>query len=53
VSFDFGDDETTGIEEIRQNAAANGQYYDLQGRKVQNLNKKGVYLLNGKKVTVK
>ena len=31
-------------------AVANGQYFDLQGRKVQNPVKGQIYILNGKKV---
>lgn len=51
VSFDFGDGETTGITELAQpKTAADGTYYDLQGRKVENFKQKGIYILNGRKV---
>ena len=51
VSFDFGDDETTGITELAQpKTAADGTYYDLQGRKVENFKQKGIYIVNGRKV---
>lgn len=52
VSFDFGDDETTGIQ-LNSNTAADGQLYDLQGRRVVNQNRKGLYIQNGRKVVVK
>ena len=50
----FGEDETTGIESIDngQLIMDNGAVYDLQGRKVQNP-KRGMYIINGKKVVVK
>ena len=53
VSFDFGDDETTGIQQLNSNTAADGQLYDLQGRRVVNQNRKGLYIQNGRKVVVK
>lgn len=48
------DSETTGISEIAksQEPKANGQYFDLQGRKVANPTK-GLYIVNGKKLIVK
>ncbi len=51
VSFDFGDGETTGITELAQpKTAADGTYYDLQGRKVETFKQKGIYIVNGRKV---
>ena len=51
VSFDFGDDVVTGITELAQpKTAADGTYYDLQGRKVENFKQKGIYIVNGRKV---
>lgn len=47
------DDETTGINNIETNAAVNGKVYNLNGQYVGNsLNglKKGIYVVNGKKV---
>ena len=43
-----------GISEIAksQEPKANGQYFDLQGRRVTNPTK-GLYIVNGKKVIVK
>ena len=45
-------DEATAIQSIDDSKANVGPLYDLQGRRVQNL-KKGVYVVNGKKVIVK
>lgn len=47
------DGETTGINNIKTNAAVNGKVYNLNGQYVGNsLNglKKGIYVVNGKKV---
>ena len=48
----FGD--VTAIENIAksQQPTANGQYYDLQGRRVAQPTK-GLYIVNGKKVVIK
>ncbi len=48
-----GEEETTGIENLEP--AGNGQQtivYDLQGRRVENPTK-GIYIINGKKTTIK
>ena len=47
----FGD-ETTGIEDNNRETITNNRYYDLQGRKVAQP-KKGLYIVNGKKVVIK
>lgn len=55
LSISFADDdEITAIERIAnsQQLKANGQYYDLQGRKVVQP-AKGLYIVNGRKVVVK
>ena len=55
LSISFADDdEITAIERIAnsQQLKANGQYYDLQGRKVAQP-AKGLYIVNGRKVVVK
>ena len=44
-------DGTTGIDAIRKDAE-DGKVYDLNGRQVKNP-RKGVYIINGKKVLVK
>lgn|GEM_PF-7051377 len=45
-----GIDGTTGIDAIDNEQFANDTYYDLQGRKVQNPKRGGIYIHNGKKV---
>ena len=50
IQFDF--DGTTGIEEV-ENADAEAVIYDLIGRRVQQMDKTGIYIVNGKKVLVK
>ena len=52
--LNFDDGETTGIETINveKNAAEDGVYYDLQGRRVEHPTR-GIYILNGKKVVIK
>lgn len=55
LSISFADDdEITAIERIAnsQQLNANGQYFDLQGRKVAQP-AKGLYIVNGRKVVVK
>lgn len=46
------DDDVTAIESALngQSSVVNGQYFDLQGRKVENPVKGQIYILNGKKV---
>ena len=47
----FSDEETTGISNARSNRPnGNSDYYDLQGRKVNNPTMKGLYICNGSKV---
>ncbi len=46
------DGETTGINEVH-GLFEDGAFYDLNGMKVENPTKKGVYIQNGKKVVVK
>ncbi len=49
----FGlDDETTGIDELKQNAESRKQMFDLSGRKVAQPTR-GLYIVNGKKLFVK
>ena len=49
--FSFGG-ETTGIGSVGTTDSANGVYYDLSGRRVQNP-QKGVYILGNRKVVLK
>ena len=48
----FGEDSTTGIEQMVNGKSVNGKYYNLQGQRV-NQPTKGMYIVNGKKVVVK
>ena len=50
IGFNF--DETTGIDGIAAEKVSNGEVYNLQGQRVMNA-KKGLYIMNGKKVLVK
>ena len=44
----------SGIAEVKsQKQIANGQFFDLQGRKVAGAMNKGIYVINGKKVVIK
>ena len=49
----FGGD-ATGVNEVNEVIGVNDKWYDLNGRKLQNIpTKRGIYILNGKKVVVK
>ena len=50
--YSFSFDGTTGIEEV-ENTAAETVIYDLTGRRVQQVNKLGIYIVNGKQMLVK
>lgn len=53
-SLNLGDGETTNIQNTNfTNYTNSEELYDLQGRRVNNANQKGVYIKNGKKVIVK
>ena len=53
VIFD-GEDIPTGVEELKNSKIEElNSVYDLQGRKVNDQAKKGVYIQNGKKVVIK
>lgn len=45
--------DATGIRDLNHETIINNRYYDLQGRRVENPAKKGLYIRNGKKMTVK
>ena len=47
-----GGGNTTNIDDVRWQME-DGNYYDLQGRKVEKPNRKGIYIHNGKKVIVR
>ena len=46
------DDETTGIESVKQQAKADNQYFNIAGQRVAQPTK-GLYIVNGKKVIIK
>ena len=53
LGFIFDDMQTTGVNDVRSKTAdVRGDVFDLQGRKVANP-KKGLYIVNGKKVAIK
>ena len=45
--------DTDGINNLTTRPANDGNVYDLQGRKVNTLNKKGIYIIGGRKVVMK
>ena len=54
VKLVFGDSDTTGIDSIERTENADGDWYDLNGHKLQVAPKrKGVYIHNGRKEVVK
>ena len=51
---EYGETTTAGIVDNKREPITNNRYYDLQGRKVSgNAAKKGVYVVNGKKIVIK
>lgn len=52
IDFNFDNEEATAIETVKAQNAENGEFFDLQGRKVANPTK-GLYIVNGKKVIIK
>lgn len=52
VSFNFGDDMVTGINEVKAQAVDTDAIYNLGGQRVMKT-QKGLYIQNGKKVVVK
>ena len=51
-TFD-GSKITTGIDEVKGENGEAKAIYDLTGRKIENITKAGIYIINGKKVLVK
>lgn len=49
----FGEDETTGIQNLIPTLSEGEGAYNLQGQKVENLKKGQLYIKNGKKVVIK
>ena len=52
LEISFEDDDVTGVENINREAITSDQFFDLQGRKVEQP-QKGLYIVNGKKVIIK
>ena len=52
LEISFEEDDVTGVENVNRSTITNNQFYDLQGRKVEQP-QKGLYIVNGKKVIVK
>jgi hypothetical protein len=52
IDFNFDNEEATAIETVKAQNAENGEFFDLQGRKVAQPTK-GLYIVNGKKVIIK
>jgi hypothetical protein len=52
-TLNFGDGESTGISLVESEVKGNDAIYDLQGRRVVNTNKKGLFIQNGNKVVIK
>lgn len=52
LEISFEDDDVTGVENVNRSTITNNQFYDLQGRKVEQP-QKGLYIVNGKKVIIK
>lgn len=52
-TFQINNDTGTGIETVILDNTDTKDFYDLQGRRVDNISKKGVYIINGKKVVIK
>ena len=54
ITLVFSDDETTKIANTNITNITNGNWYDLNGRKLDKMpTKKGVYIMNGRKVVIK
>ncbi len=50
LSLNLPGDNTTGIQSVESQLSEDGDYYDLQGRKVLPTSQKGIYIHNGHKV---
>lgn len=50
LSLNISGGETTGIQSVENLQSGEGEYYDLQGRKVLPTSKKGIYIHNGRKI---
>ena len=48
-----GGDGATSIESIEDHQATDGRWFDMQGRRIDKPQKRGLYILDGKKVVIK
>ena len=54
IVLDFGDGEVTGISDINSDTTSNGDWYNVNGMKLnQQPTRKGLYIQNGRKVVIK
>ena len=53
LTFRFGKQDGTKIEEAELNTQLPTVIYDLTGRRIMEIVEKGIYIINGKKVVVK
>ena len=53
ITFKVDNSKATGIEVLNMGKKAKSGIYDLTGRKVNDLSRPGIYIVNGKKVVVK
>ena len=52
--LNFGDDDATIVENLRNETLSEGTFFDLSGRQVEGIpTEKGIYIINGHKVIVK
>lgn len=52
MGFAFGDN-TQGIDDVKRETITNDRYYNLQGQRISDIHKGGLYIVNGKKVILK
>lgn len=49
----YGEDGYDGIADVKADVEKDGQWYNLQGMKISQPNRSGIYIQNGKKIVVK
>lgn len=53
IAIKVDNDKATGIEHVVNSTEKNNVIYDVQGRKVKQMNRSGIYIVNGKKFVKK
>ena len=53
ISIEVDNDKATGIGQVVNSTEKNNVIYDVQGRKVKQMNRSGIYIVNGKKFVKK